>query len=150
MPNVPAYVVAQNQLALTAGNTAPNQDISRPMLGTVGCAMCVGVALWKQANGTALLAHIQPDDLVKVQSAVGKIKSLFQDADKAHCVTAGNGPETRAIVDELNKAYPALEVHHGRDEIAIDPTCGKIRLGNAIIGQHLPLGDMGAHTEDLS
>ena len=127
------HMIGQNQYGLLS--PASNQSDST-RIGTTGCALCVGLALWRESDGKALVAHIQPDQLHKIKESVDRIYQLIPDPGKFLCVTAGADKSTNEIVDSLVKTYGRLPiVKQGYDEISIVSGTGAIKVSRTSLIQ---------------
>lgn len=127
------HLIGQNQYGLIS--PASNQSDSI-RIGTTGCALCVGLALWRESDGKALVAHIQPDHLSKIEESVNRIYQLIPNPGKFLCVSAGIDKSTDEIIASLAKTYgrPPI-VKKGYDEISIIPDTGAIRVSRTSLIQ---------------
>lgn len=150
MPRPAHNVLHVEQNNVACFTTAPREPNIK--LGTTGCAMCVGIALWDANSKTALLAHIEPDELETVKRAITHVLRLMPSPTKAHCVTSGKGSATEQILSGLKQAYFGLKTHMDQLEIVINASTGAINTGNQIINSYTALGtqpEAAIHFEKL-
>lgn len=127
------HMIGQNQYGLISSAANHNHSVR---IGTTGCALCVGLALWRESDGKALVAHIQPDQLSKIEGAVNRIYQLIPNPRKFLCVTAGIDQSTDEIIASLVKTYGVEPVvKRGYDEISIVSGTGAIRVSRTSLIQ---------------
>lgn len=127
------HMIGQNQYGLISSAANHNHSVR---IGTAGCALCVGLALWRESDGKALVAHIQPDQLSKIEGAVNRIYQLIPNPGKFLCVTAGIDQSTDEIIASLVKTYGVEPVvKKGYDEISIVSGTGAIRVSRTSLIQ---------------
>ena len=142
------HMIGQNQYGLISSAANHNHSVR---IGTTGCALCVGLALWRESDGKALVAHIQPDQLHKIKESVDRIYQLIPNPSKFLCVTAGVDKSTNEIVDSLVKTYGTLPiVKKGYDEISIVSGTGAIRISRTSLIQTDETRPPNFSTGDLS
>ncbi|PQJ25261.1 hypothetical protein BSZ31_10035 [Limnobacter sp. SAORIC-690] len=111
----------------------------------------MGLALWRESDGKALVAHIQPDQLHKIKESVDRIYQLIPNPSKFLCVTAGVDKSTNEIVDSLVKTYGTLPImKKGYDEISIVSGTGAIRISRTSLIQTDETRPPNFSTGDLS
>ena len=143
-----AHMIGQNQYGLISPTSSHGDSIR---IGTTGCALCVGLALWRESDGKALVAHIQPDHLSKIEESVDRIYQLIPNPGKFLCVTAGVDQSTDKIIASLVKTYGVKPVvKKGYDEISIVSSTGAIRVSRTSLIQTDETRPPNFLTRDLS